>query len=104
MESVKKMKFSADFVHLMTTPAAKLAMERGDPVYDTETNERLTEEIYEAHKQKSLKVPVRNSGILGFKRAKDGEGYEAIKVPGFVSPEIASGEGVVPKLQLEDGQ
>ena len=104
MDSVKKMEFSAEFCHLMTTPVAKLALERGDPVYDTETNERLTEEIYEAHKQKSLKVPVRNSGILGFKRAKDGDGYEAIKVPGFVPPEIKNGDGIAPKLQLESGE
>ena len=99
MESVKKMQFSANFVHLMTTPTAKLALERGEEVKDDVTGEILTHEIFDEHKQKSLKIPVRNAGILGFKRAKDGEGYEAIKVPGFVPPEITSAE--TPKLQLE---
>ena len=102
MESVKKMQFSANFVHLMTTPVAKLALERGEEVKDTDTGEILTPEIFDAHKEKSLKIPVRNAGVLGFKRAKDGEGYEAIKVPGFVPPEIASTE--TPKLQLEGGE
>ncbi len=104
MESVKEMKFSANFVHMMTTPVAKLALERGEVVTDSNTGEILTPEIYAAHKEKSLKIPVRNAGVLGFKRAKDGEGYEPITVPGFVAAEIASGEGAAPKLQLEDGQ
>ena len=104
MDAVKKMKFSAEFCHLMTTPTAKLALERGEEVKDTDTGEILTHEIFDAHKQKSLKIPVRNAGILGWKRAESGEGYEAIKVPGFIPPEITSGDGVTPKLQLEDGQ
>ena len=101
MDSVGKMKFSAEFCYMMTTPVAKLALERGEPVVDTDTGEVLTAEIYEAHKEKSLKIPVRNA-VLGFKRSESGEGYEAVTVPGFVAPEITSSEA--PKLQLEDGQ
>lgn len=96
MESVKKMKFSENFVHLMTTPVAKLALERGEEVTDSDTGEILTPEIFEAHRQKDLKIPVPNGGILGFKKADDG--YESIRVPGFVAPQIETSESQTPKL------
>jgi len=99
MAEVAKMKFSAEFVHLMTTPVAKLALERGEECRDSDTGELLTPELFEEHRQKSLKIAVPNGGILGFK--KSDEGYESIRVPGFVPPEIASSEKQ--KLQLEDG-
>jgi hypothetical protein len=89
MEAVGKMKFSENFVHMLTTPVAKLALERGETVRDPDTGEVLTERIYDEHKQKNLGIPVRNVGILGFKRAKDGHSYEAICVPGAGLKQVA---------------
>jgi hypothetical protein len=99
MEVVKGMKFSENFVHLMTTPVAKLALERGDISQDDVTGEILTEEIYEREKAKNLRLGVPNAGLLGFKKAEEGEGYEAINIPGSELREMASGVGQ--KLQLE---
>jgi len=39
METVRSMKFSENFVHLMTTPVAKLALERGDESKDDITED-----------------------------------------------------------------
>ena len=96
MQSVQKMKFSANFVHMMTTPVAKLALERGEVVKDDVTGEILTERIYDDHKEKNLRISVPNGGILGFKKADDG--YESIRVPGFVAPQIETSESQTPKL------
>jgi hypothetical protein len=92
MDAVKRMEFSNNFVHLMTTPAAKLALERGEIVTDDVTGEVLTEKIYDEHAEKSLKLPIRSGGILGFKKAKDRDGYEAICVPGMERRQMATNE------------
>jgi hypothetical protein len=97
---MQRMKFSENFVHLMTTPVAKLALERGDESKDDITGEILTEEIYEREKEKNLRLGVPNAGLLGFKR--EGDGYGMIKVPGSELREISSSVGQ--KLQLEDGR
>lgn len=88
MQAVSKMNFSDNFVHMLTTPVAKLALERGEEVRDDETGELLTEKVYAEHKQKNLGIPVRNVGILGFKRSESGEGYEAICVPGMEQRQV----------------
>ena len=106
MAEVGKMKFSESFVHLMTTPVAKLALERGEECHDDVTGELLTEELFDRDKQKYIPVGVPNSGILGFKKvdAKDGIGYEyaPIAVPGAELRQVQSGASQVP--QLEDGR
>jgi hypothetical protein len=90
MDAVKKMKFSDNFMHLMTTPVAKLALERGEESRDDKTGELLTEEIFRQHKEQNPRLAVRNVGILGFKKAESGEGYEAICVPGMELRKVAS--------------
>jgi hypothetical protein len=100
LKVISKMEFSENFMHLMTTPVAKLALERGDISKDDVTGEILTEEIYEREKEKNLRLGVPNAGLLGFKR--EGDGYGMIKVPGSELREISSSVGQ--KLQLEDGK
>jgi hypothetical protein len=102
LKVISKMEFSENFVHLMTTPVAKLALERGDISQDDVTGEILTEEIYEREKAKNLRLGVPNAGLLGFKKAEEGEGYEAINIPGSELRQVASSVGQ--KLQLEDGR
>ncbi len=79
MEAVKKMKFSANFVHLMSTPCAKLALERGEICIDNETGEQLTEDMFQKHKEKNLRLSPPNGGLIGFKKSEDNEGYECIR-------------------------
>ena len=79
-----------------------IALERGDESKDDVTGEVLTEEIYEREKAKNLRLGVPNAGLLGFKKDEEGEGYEAINIPGSELRQVASGVGQ--KLQLEDGQ
>jgi hypothetical protein len=102
MEIVGKMKFSENFMHLMTTPVAKLALERGEDVKDDVDGTVLTDQIYNEHKEKNLRLGVPNAGLLGFRKAEHSEGYGTIRVPGSERREIASSAGK--KLQLEDGQ
>jgi hypothetical protein len=102
LESIKKMKFSDNFMHLMTTPYGKLALERGEKCRDDVTGELLTEEMFQRDKEKYKRIAPPNIGILGFKRAESGEGYDAIKVKGFEKVQIESSVGQ--KLQLEDGR
>ena len=101
-KAIREMKFSENFVHVMTTPCAKLALERGEEVRDDVDGRLLTMEEYESDKQKYIREPLPNIGLLGFKRAKEGEGYEAINVPGIERREITGGESQ--RLRLEDGQ
>jgi hypothetical protein len=106
MGAVKKMKFSAEFVHLMTTPVAKLALERGEVVEDidfdgTHTGKFLTQELFEDDKKKYVPVGLPSGGILGFKKAESGEGYEAISVPGAELRQVASGKVDRPQLETE---
>jgi hypothetical protein len=100
MEEVKKIKFSENFVHLMTTPTARLALERGEIVTDDQTGEVLTEEVWEREKAKNLRLGIPNAGLLGFKKAVEGEGYETFYVPGSELRQVASGE----QLKLGGGQ
>jgi hypothetical protein len=106
LESLKKMQFSDNFVHLMTTPVCKLALERGEVCHDDVTGELLTEELFDRDKQKYIPIGVPNSGILGFKKvdAKDGIGYEyaPINVPGAEMRQVQS--GTVDRKQLEEGR
>jgi hypothetical protein len=107
MEAVKRMKFSENFMHLMTTPVAKLALERGEVVEDidfdgTHTGKFLTAEWFEDDKKKYVPVGLPSGGILGFKKAESGEGYEAISIPGAELRKVAS--GVNNSLHLEDGR
>ena len=101
-EAIAKMKFSENFMHLMTTPVAKLALERGEECRDDVTGELLTEEMFARDKQKYVSQGLPNGGILGFKRSESGEGYEPISVPGAELRQVASGVSQVP--QLEDGR
>jgi len=104
MEVVAKMKFTENFVHLMTTSVAKLALERGEEVRDDVDGRLLTEEWLEADKMKYVRdysLPRMASGLIGFKKSE--EGYESIRVPAPKQGEISS--GVVSQApQLEDGQ
>lgn len=107
MEAVRKMKFTDNFMHLMTTPVAKLALERGEVVEDidfdgTHTGKFLTAEWFEDDKKKYVPVGLPSGGILGFKKAESGEGYEAISVPGAELRQVASGQ--VDRPQLGEGQ
>jgi hypothetical protein len=102
MEAVKKMKFSENFVHLMTTPVCKLALERGETVVDDEDGRLLTEQLFLEEKGKYVRVGLPNSGLLGFKKAESGEGYVSINVPGAELRQVQSGQ--VDRLQLEDGK
>ena len=107
MEAVRKMKFTDNFVHLMSTPYAKLALERGEVVEDidfdgTHTGKFLTAEWFEDDKKKYVPVGLPSGGILGFKKAESGEGYEAISVPGAELRQVASGQ--VDRPQLGEGQ
>ena len=101
-EAIAKMKFSENFMHLMTTPVAKLALERGEECRDDVTGELLTEEMFARDKQKYVSQGLPNGGILGFKRSESGEGYEPISVPGAELRQVAN--GLEQRLQLEDGQ
>ena len=106
MEAVRKMKFTDNFMHLMT-PVAKLALERGEVVEDidfdgTHTGKFLTQEWFEEDKKKYVPVGLPSGGILGFKRSETGEGYETINVPGAELRQFASGVSQVP--QLGEGQ
>jgi len=100
MEAVKKMKFSENFVHLMTTPVCKLALERGETVVDDVDGRLLTEKLFLEEKEKY----VREGGplLLGFKKAKSGEGYETIHVPVAARKQVES--GMSSSLQLGEGQ
>ena len=100
MEAVRKMKFSENFVHLMTTPVCKLALERGETVVDDVDGRLLTEKLFLEEKEKY----VREAGplLLGFKRSESGEGYDPIHVPVAVRNQVES--GVSKSLQLEDGR
>ena len=107
MEAVRKMKFTDNFMHLMTTPVAKLALERGEVVEDidfdgTHTGKFLTHEWFEDDKKKYVPVGLPSGGILGFKKAESGEGYEAISVPGAELRQVTSGQ--VDRPQLGEGQ
>jgi hypothetical protein len=103
MEAVKKMKFTDNFVHLMSTPYAKLALERGEVCIDDVTGEQLTEEMFQRDKEKNLRLSPPNMGLIGFKKLEDGEGYESIRrVPAVEKLGIASGQ--VDRMQLEEGQ
>ena len=103
MEAVKKMKFTDNFVHLMSTPYAKLALERGEVCIDDVTGEQLTEEMFQRDKEKNLRLSPPNMGLIGFKKLEDGEGYESIRrVPAVEKLGIASGQ--VDRMQLEDGR
>ncbi len=101
---ISKMKFSENFVHLMTTPVAKLALERGDESKDDVTGEILTEEIYEREKAKNQRIlPRTGGGLLGFHKEEDGEGYHTIRrVPAAEMMKIEGGGNQ--QLRLEDGQ
>jgi hypothetical protein len=100
----RKRKNPADFMHLMTTPYGKLALERGEECKDDATGELLTEDMYARDKEKNLRIaPRTGGGLLGFKRAENGEGYGTIRrVPAIETMEITSGQSEI--LQLEDGQ
>jgi hypothetical protein len=108
--AIKRMKFSDNFVHLMTTPVAKLALERGEVVEDYDFNGQktgriLTDEWFEADKKdyvRDYSLPGMARGIIGFKKAESGEGYEVIRVPVARQGEIANGQ--VDRLKLEAGQ
>jgi hypothetical protein len=104
LEVISKMKFSDNFMHLMTTPYGKLALERGEECKDDATGELLTEDMYARDKEKNLRIaPRTGGGLLGFKRAENGEGYGTIRrVPAIETMEITSGQSEI--LQLEDGQ
>lgn len=107
MESVRKMKFSENFVHLMTTPVCKLALERGEVVEDidfdgTHTGKFLTQERFDKDKKEYVPVGLPSGGILGFKRSETGEGYDPISVAGAELRQFASGVSQVP--QLGEGQ
>ncbi len=99
LEVISKMKFTENFVHLMTTPYARLALERGEECRDDVTGELLTEEMFARDKERYKRISPPNTGILGFKKAENGEGYEAIKVKGFENAQIESSVGQ--RLQLE---
>ena len=99
-EAIAKMKFSENFMHLMTTPVAKLALERGEECRDDVTGELLTEEMFARDKQKYVSQGLPNGGILGFKRSESGEGYEAINVPGAELRQVASGHVDRPQLEV----
>lgn len=102
MEAVKLMKFSKNFMHLMTTPYAKLALERGEICVDDVTGEILTEEMFQRDKEKNLRLSPPNSGLIGFKKLECGEGYESIRrVPAAESLGITN--GVTQTQQLGDG-
>jgi hypothetical protein len=105
MEAVRTMKFSAEFCHLMTTPMAKLALERGEEVHDDVNGRLLTEEWFEADKRnyvRDVSLPGIAGGLLGFKKvdAKDGIGYEyeAIRVPAPRQGEISGVQAERPML------
>ena len=108
MEAVRKMKFSENFMHLMITPVAKLALERGEVVEDidfdgTHTGKFLTQEWFDKDKKEYVRdysLPGMASGVIGFKKSE--EGYETIRVPSPRQGEIASGQ--VDRMQLEDGR
>jgi hypothetical protein len=100
MEVVGKMKFTENFVHLMTTPVAKLALERGEECKDNVTGELLTEELFQRDKERYKRIAPPNSGILYFEKAGVGEGYKSVNVSGFEATQIESGE----TLKLGGGQ
>jgi hypothetical protein len=102
MEAVKKMKFSENFVHLMTTPVCKLALERGETVVDDVDGRLLTEQLFLEEKEKYVRVELPNGGLLGFNRSESGEGYDPISVPGAELRQVSSGQ--VDRMQLEDGR
>jgi hypothetical protein len=99
---ISKMKFSENFMHLMTTPVAKLALERGEECKDDVTGELLTEEMFARDKERYKRISPPNDGLLSFKKAENGEGYESVNIPGFETAQIES--GLSQRLQLEDGQ
>lgn len=101
-EAIKQMKFSENFVHLMTTPVCKLALERGDVVVDDVDGRILTEKLFLEEQAKYVRQGFPNLGILGFKRSESGEGYEAITIPGAELRKIQSEASQLP--QLEDGR
>ena len=47
LESLRKMDSPDNFVHLMTTPVWKLALERGEVCHDDVKGELLTEEMFD---------------------------------------------------------
>ena len=102
MEAVKRMKFSENFVHLMTTPVCKLALERGETVVDDVDGRLLTEQLFLEEKEKYVREATAGPVLLGFKRSESGEGYETIHVSGAELRKVSSGVSQVP--QLEDGQ
>jgi hypothetical protein len=102
LEVISKMKFSENFIHLMTTPVCKLALERGETVIDDVDGRLLTEQLFLEEKENYKRISPPNTGILGFKRSENGEGYEAINVKGFENAKIESSVGQ--QLQLKDGQ
>lgn len=102
MEAVKKMKFSDNFVHLMTTPVSRIMLDRGEVGYDDVTGELLTEEWFAKDKEKNNRLAPPNAGILSFKKAEDGEGYTMHHVPGAELRQVQSGVQQVP--QLGEGQ
>jgi hypothetical protein len=102
MEAVRKMKFSENFVHLMTTPVCKLALERGETVVDDVDGRLLTEQLFLEEKEKYVREATVGPVLLGFKRSGSGEGYEPIYVPVAARNQVDS--GVSNSLQLEDGR
>jgi hypothetical protein len=102
MEAVKKMKFSDNFVHLMTTPVCKLALERGETVVDDVDGRLLTEKLFLEEKEKYVREATAGPVLLGFKRSETCEGYEPIHVPVAARKQIES--GMSGNLQLEDGR
>ena len=102
MEAVKRMKFSENFVHLMTTPVCKLALERGETVVDDVDGRLLTEQLFLEEKEKYVREATAGPILLGFKRSGSGEGYDPIHVPVAVRNQVES--GVSKSLQLEDGR
>ena len=106
MEAIKKMEFSEQFVHLMTTPVCKLALERGEIVVDDVDGRLLTEQLFLEEKEKYVRESTAGPILLGFKKvqADDGIGYEyaTINVPVAAGKQVES--GISNSLQLEDGR
>jgi hypothetical protein len=106
MEAVKRMRFSENFVHLMTTPVCKLALERGETVVDDVDGRLLTEKLLLEEKEKYVREPGAGPLLLGFKKVKadDGIGYEysTIHIPVAARNQVES--GVNNMLQLGEGK
>ncbi len=107
MRVVRKMKFSANFVYMMTTPFAIQQLDRGEQVKDeqgnlilNESGDPVTREDIAKAREAYIPEAFPNGGLLAFKRAKNGEGYETIRVPNAALRKIES--GVSPVAQLED--